>query len=647
MALWISQVARVMSDHCLRIFAVLHTAAAGGGQRDAAWHVVVALWVLPSIFLSPINGAIANSLPKPRVLRGTALFCLAVILIFGLVGGGWLGCVALLAIGSAVYGPTRYALLPAAAQDCGLPLSRVNGWIEMGTATAIVAGMVLGGSLYGAGGAAPETRFAAVAEWAPSLRALGGMPAAVVAALGMSVVAWLALWPVAFRADVRRAESGLAALSGFFRDAGRIWRRPETRDLLLGLAGVRALGAAVAGAAIAQALSQADGAAADSAFQALLRVAVWTMVGAAAGSLLAGVQGHPRRALGLVPIASTGLLIALLCSIGYALPWWLYVIVGVMIGLVHVPLSAAYQAAVPADARGNAMAVLSTTGFVFMTIMSLLIAGLARFQVISATGQMVLVAAVAALGTMAAWLAFARDSLEQALEIVLWPIYRIHGRGPGLARLPRTGPLLVVANHTCWFDPLWLAKVLPRRLTPMMTSMFFDLPGLHWLMVHVVHAIRVPVAFYRREAPELAEAVAALDRGACVVIFPEGRLRRTADKMLRRFGQGVYHILQERPATPVVLCWIEGGWGSFASYAGGPPTVNKRMDFWRRIDVGVSEPLVVDPVLLEDQQATRRYLMQACLDARRFVGLEALDVAEAADLLAVQEEEVEDVASER
>ena len=34
--------------------------------------------------------------------------------------------------------------------------------------------------------------------------------------------------------------------------------------------------------------------------------------------------------------------------------------------------------------------------------------------------------------------------------------------------------LLVVANHAAWFDPLWLAKVLPRFVTPMMTSAFFS-----------------------------------------------------------------------------------------------------------------------------------------------------------------------------
>ena len=61
------------------------------------------------------------------------------------------------------------------------------------------------------------------------------------------------------------------------------------------------------------------------------------------------------------------------------------------------------------------------------------------------------------------------------------------------------GPLLVVANHAAWLDTLWLAKVLPRRLTPMMTSVFYDLPGMRFLMRHVAGAIRVQASTFRRE----------------------------------------------------------------------------------------------------------------------------------------------------
>jgi hypothetical protein len=87
--------------------------------------------------------------------------------------------------------------------------------------------------------------------------------------------------------------------------------------------------------------------------------------------------------------------------------------------------------------------------------------------------------------------------------------------------------------------------------------------------------------------------------------------------------------LRERPHTPVMPCWIEGNWGTFVSYKGGPPTKNKKMDFWRRIDVATDEPRVLDPAILADHRATRLHLMQLCRDARRILGLEAVALEKA------------------
>jgi 1-acyl-sn-glycerol-3-phosphate acyltransferase len=147
-------------------------------------------------------------------------------------------------------------------------------------------------------------------------------------------------------------------------------------------------------------------------------------------------------------------------------------------------------------------------------------------------------------------------------------------------------------------------------------------------MTHVVRAIRVEWSFYRHDAPELEEAVARLDRGEGVLIFPEGWVRRTEEVPVRRFGQGVWRILRERPATPVVACWIDGGWGSLASYWNGPPFRNKRMDWWRPIGVGVAAPVVLDAAMLADQHATRERLRGMCVDARRYLGLAAIDQGE-------------------
>jgi hypothetical protein len=97
-------------------------------------------------------------------------------------------------------------------------------------------------------------------------------------------------------------------------------------------------------------------------------------------------------------------------------------------------------------------------------------------------------------------------------------------------------------------------------------------------------------------------------------------------------GKGIWRILRDRPETPVVVCWIEGGWGSYTSYWNGPPLANKRPDWWRSIRIGVSEPQVLAPALLEDHRATRVYLMRACLEARRHLGLEVPESKESLEV---------------
>jgi 1-acyl-sn-glycerol-3-phosphate acyltransferase len=144
-------------------------------------------------------------------------------------------------------------------------------------------------------------------------------------------------------------------------------------------------------------------------------------------------------------------------------------------------------------------------------------------------------------------------------------------------------------------------------------------------MVHVVGAIRVQKGAFRREAPELREAVARLRRSGCVLLFPEGSLRRKEEQLLMPFGQGVWHILRELPQTPVVVCWIEGGWGSFASYRGGPPMKHKALNWRRRIDIAVAEPRVLDATVLADHRTARAALRRACLGCRDWLGLPVLE----------------------
>ncbi len=602
-SLWLSQVARVMADNGLRIMVVLLLAREA--STESAWHLVTVVLLLPAIFFVPVSGALINSLSKRLVLIGSAGFCLLASFLFFVWQETFLVWWVLLAMGTSIFGPACHALYPAAAGDARVPLTRINGWMEMGAMLAIGGGFVLGSDRLG----------------------FHMNPEGLIVA-GLSVVAFLAALPVCFPSDVRRPEPPAAALAGFSRDCGQILDQPEARGCLVGLAclrgGVTGLMVALLGVPRGK-------------FE-LSEMFSGVLVGLALGSFLASRHWHPRRVLGLVPIGAAGLTLFLagftLSLAGLRLvPSSVFcALLGIMGGLVNVPLSATYQAAVPADARGNAMAIRYLTDYLGVFIVTGLLFSLATAQVVDVTGQLWLLTAIALVATILCSRWLFRELLELVIEFILWPMYRIRAHGPGVDELPLQGPLIVLGNHSAWFDPMWVAKVIPRRLIPMMTSVFFDLPVIRWLMVHVAHTIRVQAARFRREVPELKEAVAALDRGECLLVFPEGGMRRKADQPLRLFGQGIWHILRERPNTPIVVCWIEGGWGSYFSHCNGPPGKNKPLDFFRRIDIAICPPQVLGPTVLESHRTTRNYLMQACLEARRHLGLEPFALQGYADI---------------
>ncbi len=609
-SLWLTHVARILGDWCLRLVVVLEGTAL---LRGGGWHLATGLFIAPFLLLAPLNGCLSNGLPRRAVLVASSAFTLLAVLLFALAGGPWWACLAVVALGSAVNSPGRYAVLPAAAHDAHLPLPRVNGWMEMGGAAAIVGGAALGWALSQPGWPADGPPL--------STRVL-------VVLLALNLVAFLAALAVSFPSDVLRPEPPRQAIAGFFRDALRVARSSEALGLLLGLAALQALVTAGPGAVVELARGAGGG---------LLKVMLLVGLGAALGCGAASLQGHPHRSLGLVPYGATGLVLALLWAIwGFGqgiVPFVPWMLLGFMSGLVNVPLRAAYLAAVPADARGNGMSVMNAAIYVVTLALAGALFGLGQVGALTTSlAQLAVLAALAALGAGIAWWLLRMPALELPVELAFLPFYRVRARGPGAELIPPRGPLLLVSNHAAYLDPLWLGKLVPRRLTPMMSSVFYDKPVLRWLMKYVAGTIRVQSGTFRREAPELAEAAAALRRGRCVLIFPEGRLRRNEEPILRTFGQGAWHILRELPDTPVVACWIEGGWGSYLSYKNGPPRKNKPFDWGRLVEIAFAEPAPVPAEVLADQRATRLYLMRACLECRRHLGLEVPPLPGEADV---------------
>lgn len=147
---------------------------------------------------------------------------------------------------------------------------------------------------------------------------------------------------------------------------------------------------------------------------------------------------------------------------------------------------------------------------------------------------------------------------------VTCPRYGLSVRGAG--NIPKSGPVLIVANHVSWVDGFLLAAACPRRARFLVYAVYIDVPGLRFL-ARRGGLIPVPATGPRAQRAALDAARKALDRGETVCIFPEGQLSRNG--LTGSFRRGLEAILSGRDTVPVIPAYLDHLWGSVFSASGG------------------------------------------------------------------------------
>jgi 1-acyl-sn-glycerol-3-phosphate acyltransferase len=598
-SLWIALFAFSLGENVLRVFALFRLNSGFlrinsplpliDGSPPALQTGWLFWWLflsaVPTIALAPLVGAVASSRFRWLGMLLAAISGLGIAILTGTSElPNWPACIGLLSLASIVFYANRYAIVPDAARQGHLSLPHLQAVMMLAVAAGAGMGIWLG--------------YSEVAQ--------RGMPLQLQAAHAGFGVAIIALLFARFQPS-SEVSLGKGFIRPYLRTARAILTTRKSRQSLIGLSIV---------------------------FVMLLALDQWLIpINAHLGLVLAviiglvvgGLHGNAYRTLGRVPFASIGLAA---CSIwGVCSGDWYAPGFGLagFLGITIVPLMTTYQIHQPEESRGHGAALLfALCGLEALGLIWFLFAlhrdpGAIRLY----AGYGILALSLFAL--FASWLVFFRPALETFVEWVLWPCYRVRAYGAGAPLLPWRGPYIVIANHAAFFDPLWLEKILPAPMVPMMTSKYYDVRVISWFMRRVFGTIRVPDVALRRHAPELQQALAALDRGDVLVLFPEGYLRRKESQELRRFGRGIWEILKARPMVPVFACWIDGNWGSYVSYKDGPPIKNKKIDIWRPIRIAVAAPRVLDAQTLETHWPTRFTLMNAVLEARAQLGLPPID----------------------
>ena len=134
-------------------------------------------------------------------------------------------------------------------------------------------------------------------------------------------------------------------------------------------------------------------------------------------------------------------------------------------------------------------------------------------------------------------------------------LFRLEARGT--EHIPRSGPLVIVANHSSVLDPPLVGGAAPRPLTYLAKAELFDIP----LLGALIRGVNArPLRRDGADAGALRTALRVLDDGGALLVFPEGT--RGPEGVLRepKAGAAMLAILGGAPVVPTYIKGSGAAW---------------------------------------------------------------------------------------
>ncbi|MBC7415191.1 MAG: lysophospholipid transporter LplT [Herminiimonas sp.] len=298
-------------------------------ERQAAAWMTPALrlfFYLSYVLLAPFAGAVADALPKGRVMFVTNLAKLAGCLLL-LCQVHPLLAYALIGCGAAAYSPAKYGILPEL-----LPAARLvagNAWIEISTVASILLGVVLGSVLLEAGPHVPRWIEGNAANAAALLATLYGLAALCTAAI-----------PAGVASNPQALARPSVLIRDFCNGVVVLWRDPQAQISLAVTSLFWAVSAALQFIVLRWAMEALDLSLPQS---GLLQGGV--ALGMVVGAVLAAQTVPLHQALRVLPLGAVIGAIVLLMPLVHTvwLAALLLALVGLLSGLFVVPMNALLQ----------------------------------------------------------------------------------------------------------------------------------------------------------------------------------------------------------------------------------------------------------------------------------------------------------------
>jgi acyl-[acyl-carrier-protein]-phospholipid O-acyltransferase/long-chain-fatty-acid--[acyl-carrier-protein] ligase len=558
-------------------------------KRDSLVPLVGAVFALPFVLFSMAGGFFADRYSKRSVAITVKCAELGIMSVASV--GLWLDNIQLMLAGiflmsthSAIFGPTKYGMLPELLPE--KKLSWGNGIFGLGTFSAAITGTIFAGMLSDVFG---------------QRQILSGAILIALALVGLSLCLGIRRLPAADPHKKFRAN---------FLDDFLLQFRAIRRDriLFLGVVGNTFLSFLAMLLQLTVVFYGKDIFHFDDRHSGYLQGGM--LVGVGAGSLAAGFLSGGKIEYGLIPLGMAGLtaFAALLSHAGFGVAafTWSLGLLGFFGGLYNVPVNAIIQHRPDADKKGQVIATAALLSWVGI----LLASGVYYLLTVPLQlkpPQIFLFGAVLSLAGTIYCVKLMPDSL---LRFVLWcathSLYRI--RVLGRDHIPEKGGALFVCNHASFVDALLLLASTDRRVRFMMFRGQYELPHLK-PFAKILGVIPISSDQRPREMiKSLQTASEAIRNGEVVCIFAEGQITRIGH--LLPFRRGFERIMKDVPA-PIIPVAIDGVWGSIFSFDQGRFLwkVPRRFPYPITINYGQALPPTATP--FQVRSAVQELLVEA------------------------------------
>lgn len=130
-------------------------------------------------------------------------------------------------------------------------------------------------------------------------------------------------------------------------------------------------------------------------------------------------------------------------------------------------------------------------------------------------------------------------------------------RVEGLENFPTSGPVVVIANHVSLWDPIAVGSALPRQVYFMAKEELFQYP----LLGNVLNRLGAfPVKRGQPDRSAIRQALAVLDKGKVLGMFPEGTRSKTGELLKPHPGAAMIALKAGVPVVPVACLGTSGLW---------------------------------------------------------------------------------------